>query len=208
MSEPEPVRAGKPGRPAPGEKARWEILFGYLDTIEQGDVALYTRMGELLGLDYNQRPDRLAIAMAARKAIAQQLEQRRRVFNIVRGEGYMCAPPEQVLVAARRHQERAVVHIDSARTKVDAIDTTQLDSTMRRIVEATAMGFARQALIMHQLDVRQGNLETAVREISATQKTTVETVDDHAAQLAELQRQQAELAYKIKELGEQNPPAS
>jgi hypothetical protein len=64
----------------------------------------------------------------------------------------------------------------------------RLDSTTARLVQATAAGFARQAVMMQQLDVRQDGLETAIAMMSNTAQAAVNRVDGAQAEIYELKQ--------------------
>ncbi|WP_432829342.1 hypothetical protein [Dactylosporangium sp. CA-092794] len=189
----------RPGQPI-GALPRWQQLYQAMAGLAPGALLRYEDMGEVLGLDFQNLRGKQAILAAARKAADQLREHDRKVFIIVRGHGYQLAQPGQVLAAAHRHQARAVGEVQAGHAKVDTIDLGQLDVTTRRLVEATAMGFARQEAIMRQFDVRQQRLETAMAALTATTHTVAEQaaqtsnrVDANEAEIAQLRQRLAEL---------------
>jgi hypothetical protein len=193
------VAAGKPGRPA-GELPRWRLLYDAMATLKPGDLLRYEEMGELLGLDFLEPKGKQAILGGARKAAEQLRQQEKMVFRIVRGHGYEVAQPAQVIELARRHQARAVAEVEAGHAKIEAIDLAQVDVTTARLIEATAMGFARQAVMMRQLDVRQDRLETAMAAVSVTAQAAFTRVEEtstrveaNQAEIQQLQRRLAEL---------------
>jgi hypothetical protein len=192
-----PVR--KPGQPA-GEQARWKILYDAMAELKPGDLLRYEEMGELLGLDFLEAKGKQAILVGARKAADELRRHERKVFRIVRGHGYQLAQPGQVIELAHRHQARAVAEVAAGHAKIEAIDLASVDVTTARLVEATAMGFARQAMMMRQLDVRQDRLETAMAAVNLTAQTAITRaqeattrVDANQVEIEQLQQRLAEL---------------
>src|SRR5205814_10234506 len=149
----------KPGQPI-GEKARWRILFEAMKDMKPGHIILYEVMGEVLGLDHVDPSQKSAIGVAARKAVEELRRTERRVFKIVRGHGYQCAQPSEVLSLVQQHQERAITEARAGAEKTAAVDVSRLDPTTRRLFEATAISLSRQQDLMGQLDVRQQKLQS------------------------------------------------
>ncbi|MFY1633658.1 hypothetical protein ACN27F_10295 [Solwaraspora sp. WMMB335] len=163
--------ARRPGQPV-GTVPRWQILVAAMSRLQPGDILSYDEMGQLLGLDpADHTGGRQAIHAAARKAAEVLLTQDRKVFAVARGRGYQHARPNQVLDLAHRHQARAVAEVTDAHTKVDTIDLTSVDATTARLVQATATGFAHQAAMMRQFDVRQDRLDTAMAALQQIPRT-------------------------------------
>jgi uncharacterized HAD superfamily protein len=192
------ARAVEPRRP--GEVARWRILYDAMFKLKPGDLITYADMGDMLGLDIDVTAHKAMLHGALRKAVDELLARHRMVFHLVRGRGYQVARPGQVIEVARQHQARAFVEIESGHTKIEAIDTTQVDNTTARLIEATAIGFARQAVIMRQLDVRQNRLETAMAALAVTANTAVSRADETATRVDATEAELTELRKRIAEL--------
>ncbi|MGI5213840.1 hypothetical protein [Plantactinospora sp. CA-290183] len=181
-------------------RARWRVLYEAMARLNAGDLISYEEMGNLLGLNFLDHDHKQAISVSARKAADELQRQEKKVLRIVRGHGYQVAQPGQVIELAHRHQARAVAEVDAGHAAIDTIDLSGLDATTARLVEATAMGFARQAVIMRQFDVRQQRLETAMAALTETTQTAVTRVDEaskrvdaNEAEIQQLQRRLAEL---------------
>jgi hypothetical protein len=160
-----------------------------------GELIRHEELGQLLGLDFLDPKDKQAILQAARTAVERLRADKKMVFALVRGHGYQVAEPTLVIELARRHQAKAVAEIDAGQAKVDAIDLTGLDTTTARLVKATAAAFARQAVMMQQLDVRQNRLETTMAIVGSTAQAAFtraahasSRVDDAQAEIDELKR--------------------
>jgi hypothetical protein len=192
-----PVR--KPGQPV-GELPRWKLLYEAMAKLKPGDLLSYEEMGELLGLDFLEPRGKQAILGGARKAAEELRQHERKVFRIVRGLGYQVAQPGQVIELARRHQARAVAEVEAGHAKIEAIDLAQVDVTTARLIEATAMGFARQALIMRQLDVRQDRLETAMAAVTVTAQAAITRVEETSTRVDTNQAEIQQLQQRIAEL--------
>lgn len=175
-----------------GELPRWQILYQALQQLGAGETLTYTRMGELLDLDPSNRRHMQLIAQAAKKAANELRDRDRRIATLARGQGYQLADTEQVLVLAQRHQTRAVAEVEAGATAVDTIDLSTLDPSTARLVQATAMGFARQAAFMRTMDVRQRRLETTM---AALETTTTHTANQAAETSIRVDQTQAELAH-------------
>lgn len=175
-----------------GDRPRWRIVYDALAGVAPGAVLSYEEMGQLLNLDFLDAKDRQIIGMSARRAAAE-LEPERKVFRVVRGLGYQLAQPNQVLELARRHQARAVVEVEAGRAKIEAVDLDQVDVTTARLIQATAIGFARQAMMMRELDVRQERLESTMAAVSATATAAMTRVDATQDTVEQLRQRVAEL---------------
>lgn len=196
------VIARRPGQPI-GQLARWRILYNEMATLRPGEILSYEEMGKLLDLDVLNIKDKQVIATSARKAADELREHERKICQIVRGHGYQLAEAAQVLVLARRHQARAVVEVEAGRAKIEAVDLTGVDVTTARLIEATGMGFARQAMMMRELDVRQDRLESAMAAVYATATTAITRVDETQTTIEQLNARVAEL-----EAGQQHATSS
>ena len=192
------VRAVEPRRV--GELARWRILYDAMIKLKPGDLITYPEMVALLDLDIEVAGHKAMLHGAIRKAVQELLARHRMVFHLVRGRGYQVARPGQVIEVARQHQARAVTEIESGHTKIEAIDLTQVDNATARLIEATAIGFARQAVMMRQLDVRQQRVETAMAALAVTAHTAVNRADEAAARVDATDAELAELRNRIAEL--------
>lgn len=195
----------KPGEPI-GSQPRWKILYDGLNNLRDTQLLSYTDMGDLLGLDPEKANDRSAIYQALRKAIEELRRQTRKVVRIERGHGCRLATAEQVLVVARRHQGRAAREVAVAHDKVSAIDTSGLDSTTARLVEATRIGFARQSEMIRQLDVRQDRLDAALEALGVHQQKIDERVDGTQAELRQLKEQIARIEAATQDQQQGFPP--
>jgi hypothetical protein len=165
-----------------------------------GDLITYVEMADLLGLDIEVAGHKAMLHGAIRKAVDELLARHRMVFHMVRGRGYQVARPVQVIEVARQHQARAVAEIESGHTKIEAVDRSEVDTTTARLIEATAMGFARQALMMRQLDVRQKRIETAMAALAETANSAVDRADETATRVDANEAELAELRKRIAEL--------
>lgn len=175
----------RPGRRA-GARPRWEILYEAMNRLDVGELIDYAEMAALLNLNADDPQDRKTISVSARRACQVLAERAKKVARLIRGEGYEIADPDTVMVLARRHQKRAVAEVAAGRAKVETIDLTTLDPTTARLVQATVMGFNRQAEIMRQLDVRQDRLEATMNALAVTVHTTAGRVDDTRTEIAQL----------------------
>jgi hypothetical protein len=189
--------ARQPGQPI-ADRSRWRILYDEMRTLREDEVLTYEEMGKLLGLNFRAPKDRQIINVSARKAADELQRLDRRIVQIVRGIGYQPAQPQQVLVLARRHQARAVVEVEAGRAKIESVDLSTVDATTARLIEATAMGFTRQAMMMRQLDVRQERLESTMAAVSATAHTAITRVDATESTVEDLQRRVHELEANLR----------
>ena len=189
----------RPGQPV-GQKARWRILADAMEQMHPGHILMYETMGELLGLDHQDPAHKQAISLAARKASSELERSARMVFKVVRGHGYQCAQPSEVMGMVRRHQEKAMTEVGAAVQKVDAVDLSTLDSTTRKLFEVAGIALTQQQHMMGQLDVRQGKLERAMSALGVRQvetETRVEQLGD------ETQRKIAKLQAELNDLKNQ-----
>lgn len=191
----------------PGAPARWTILYDAMIKLAPGDLLCYEDMGELLGLDFQIIKQRNVINAAARRAADEATRRKSMVFRIMRGHGYQVAEPTQVLELARNHQSRAMREVGAGATKVATIDTSQVDVTMAKIVEATQMSLTRQQAYMASLDVRQKRLAIAVAALGVQQAVTQSTVDKTLERVDATQEQIARLERELEAL-KQQPPAA
>jgi hypothetical protein len=183
-----------------GEVPRWRVLYDAMNMLADEATLSYPRMGELLGLDPANRKDMGLIAQAARKAATVLRDRDRRIAKLVRGQGYQLAGTEQVLVLAQRHQSRAVAEVEAGACVVDTIDLSTLDATTARLVQATAIGFARQAAVMRAMDVRQQRLETAMAALETTTTHTATRVEETSTRVEQTQAELRQLRDRIAEL--------
>lgn len=198
-TENDTVTHRRPG-PKPGSRPRGEILFEAMAVLKVGDTLSWEQMGELLGLDPADPKQRPAISVAAKRACALLTERERKIARLVWGQGYQIADSEAVMVLAHRHQSRALAEVAAGRAKVNTINLSELDATTAKIVEATAMGFARQAEFMGRLDVRQQRLERVIGALadrvddtaSRVQETSTKT-DDNAEEIARIRERLTQL---------------
>jgi hypothetical protein len=188
------------GRPPAGEKARWRILYDAMAGLTPGDTFTYEQMAGLLDVDFRHATARGVMYAAARKAVEQLRQGEKKVFHIVRGQGYQFAPPEKVLEVARRHQARAVTEVEAGQQKIETIDLSRLDVTTARLFEATATAFARQASMMRRFDVRQTRLETAMAAVTATVETTIGHVAETTTRVAATEAEISQLRKRLAEL--------
>jgi hypothetical protein len=163
------------------------VLFDQLDTLQPGQLLRYEDMGNLLGLNFQDRHDYIAIMAAARKAVDQLRHQRNKVFKIDRGHGLERAAVGQVIALAQRQQARATAAVETGHQMVSTINLKELDPTMANVVRATVMAFERQAAFMRQLDVRQDRLQAAIDIVSATANSAASQAHE-AARTAERQQ--------------------
>lgn len=188
------------GRPPAGERARWEIVYDAMTKLELGASIGYDELGTLLSLDPQDARDKQKIAAASRKAVDQLRQRAHKVAVMVRGQGFMIAEPEQVLMIANRHQKRAVTEIENGHHKVETIDLDSLDVTTRRLVEATVMGFARQEHMMRQFDVRQQRLEETMAEVAGTAQNAALSAAATSTRVAATETEIARLQNEIDHL--------
>jgi hypothetical protein len=173
------------------------VLFDQLDTLQPGELLRYEDMGNLLGLDFQERQDYLAIMAAARKAVDELRSQGNKVFKVVRGHGLERAAVGQVIALAQRQQARAAAAVETGHQMVSTINLNELDPTMANVVRATVMAFERQAAFMRQLDVRQDRLQAAIDIVSATANSAASQATE-AARTTE--RQQATIDQLLQRL--------
>jgi hypothetical protein len=201
MSEPEndTVTPRRPG-PKPGNQPRGEILFEAMAVLKVGETISWEQMGDLLGLDPANPKQRPAISVAAKRACALLTERERKIARLVWGQGYQIADSDTVMVLAHRHQSRALAEVEAGRAKVNTIDLGKLDATTAKIVEATAMGFERQAEYMGRIDIRQQRIERVMGALaervddtaSRVEKTSTKT-DDNAEEITRIRERLAQL---------------
>ncbi|MDG4834844.1 hypothetical protein O7627_36870 [Solwaraspora sp. WMMD1047] len=194
----EAVAVRHPGQDTPA-RPRWRVFHDQMADLKPGDLIRYEELGELVGLDFLDPRHKQAILAAARRAAAELLGQRK-VFSIVRGHGYQLAEPDQVIELARQHQSRAVAEVEAGRGKVETIDLRQLDVTTARLVEATAMAFNRQALLMRHLDVRQDRLEKTMAAIGVTVQAVIGQVEQTSGRVDTTEAEIAQLRRRLTEL--------
>ncbi|MEU6022632.1 hypothetical protein [Micromonospora sp. NPDC047134] len=187
--------AGRPGR-----RPRWRILYERMATLRDGELLPYEEMANLLDLDLTNTSHYQVTLASARKAADQLRLDGKKVCRLVRGHGYQVADPGQAIELARRHQTRAVAEIHAGHTTIDTIDRGKLDVTTARLVEAMAIGFARQHHMMRQLDVRQSRLETAMDALTATTHGTATRVEQTAARVGAAETGLTELTQRVNEL--------
>lgn len=183
-----------------GEVARWRILYDAMVKLQPGDLITYADMASMLALDLDAVGHKAMLHGAVRKAAEELLARHRMVFHLVRGRGYQVAKPGQVIEVARVHQTRAFAEIESGHAKIEAIDLSQVDSTTARLIEATGIAFARQAVMMRQLDVRQKRVETAVAALAITANTAADRADEATARVDATETELADLRSRIAEL--------
>jgi hypothetical protein len=160
-----------------------------------------------LGLDFLDLKGKQAILAAARKAADELRTRDRKVFKIVRGHGYQLAQADQVIAMVRGHQARAVAEVEAGQSKIETIDLSRVDVTTARLVQATAMGFARQAVMMRQLDVRQNRLETAMAALHGTAQAAFTQAQETSTRVEATQANIEQIQQRLAELETQRGQA-
>ncbi|MEU7618784.1 hypothetical protein AB0B27_22185 [Micromonospora rifamycinica] len=166
-----------------GGPPRWQILYERMAALQDGELLPYKEMATLLGLDLTNTSHYQVTLASARKAAEKLRADGKKVCRLVRRQGYEVASPGQAIELARRHQSRAVAEVHAGHTTIETIDRSKLDVTTARLVEAMAIGFTRQHLMMRQLDVRQTRLETAMAALTASTQGTATRVEETAARV-------------------------
>ncbi|MGC5032813.1 hypothetical protein [Micromonospora sp. DT229] len=197
MTHPAATSGHTSGAERPGRPPRWRILYERMATLRDSELLPYEEMANLLDLDLANTSHYQVTLASARKAADQLRVDGKKVCRLVRGHGYQVADPGQAIELARRHQTRAVAEIHAGHTTIETIDRGKLDVTTARLVEAMAIGFARQHHMMRQLDVRQSRLETAMDALTATTHGTATRVEAAENGLTELTHRVNELAKTI-----------
>ena len=183
-----------------GEQPRWRVLYDAMSQLVGGQTLTYPRMGQLLDLDPTNRREKALIAQAARKAADELRSRDRRIAKVVHGQGYQLAGTEQVLALAQRHQTRAVAEVEAGACAVDTIDLSTLDPITARLVQATAIGFARQAAVMRTMDVRQRRLETTMAALENTTTHTANRVEETSTRIDQNEMELRQLRERLAEL--------
>jgi DNA repair exonuclease SbcCD ATPase subunit len=190
------------------ELPRWRVLHQAMSELGNNELLSYERMGELLSLDPADRRKMFLIGKAAKRAANELRDHDRRIATLVRGQGYQIADTEQVLALAQRHQSRAISEVEAGAAAVDTIDQSTLDPVMARLVQATAMGFARQQAIMNNMDVRQRRLETTMEALASTTESTAHRVKETSTRMERAEAELAQLRQTVEELqSSTTPPA-
>lgn len=169
-----------------GDRARWRVIYDMLRELDVGDVLTYEAAGEALDLEPTK--DRHAIQMAVRRAAKEHEREDRRALDAVPNFGYRIVETEQHLALARRHQRKSDRSLDRAKSKVVNVDLTGVDTEVRRAFEVTATALSMLADYSRRLDVRQRNLEEAVRATQERQDRSGEQIAELHARLDRLER--------------------
>jgi hypothetical protein len=164
-----------------GDSARWRIIYNLLKPLDIGDVLTYEEMGKALDLD--PRRERVTIQLAMRRA-AQELEEvEKRAVDVVTNEGYRVVEPKEHLMLARRHQKRANRQLSRGQSKVINVDFNLIDPETRKAFEVIAGAFAAQIDFNQRMDIRQANLEAAVRAVTQQTEQHLERTADEIEEL-------------------------
>lgn len=170
----------KPFQPV-GQRARWRVLYDLLRIRKVGDVLTYEDMATALDLD--STADRTKLQLAMRRAARELEVENKHAVDVVTNRGYRIIEPEQHLGLARRHQKKANRSLARGQSKVIHVDFNLMDDETRRAFEVVAGAFAAQIDFNRRMDVRQANLERAVKAVTRQTAEHAERTEEEIAQL-------------------------
>lgn len=172
-----------------GDLARWRVLVEMFCAVERGTLLSYGLLGDALGLDPARAVDRRAIQAAVREASATLSREHERSLVAVRGRGYRVALPDEQLDVAGRQQRKSRNALVRARTHVDHVDLSGMTPETRSMFAAAAQVLAYQEGQIRRLDLRQHDLEAALKSVTTKVERTQEENDRRMAELeARLER--------------------
>lgn len=164
-----------------GATARWRIIYDLLQPLQVGDVLTYEEMGK--ALDLHPRTERVTIQLAMRRAARELEEVDKRAVDVVTNKGYRVVEPKEHLVLARRHQQKASRSLNRGQSKVVNVDFNLIDPETRKAFEIIASAFAMQIDFNQRMDIRQKNLEEAVRAVTQQTEQHAERTDTEIEEL-------------------------
>lgn len=174
-----------------GKVSRWRVLYELLRPLKPNDEITYEAMGSALGLHPDQ--ERTTIQLAMRRAAKELEEVDNRAVDSVRGVGYRVVHAPEHLTLAERHQRKARHSLVRSNSKVQHVNLAELDQESRKAFEVVGRALTWQLQQMRHLDLRQQNLEEAVKSVYGHVQRTEADVSQHDSRLRELERRIAEL---------------
>lgn len=164
-----------------GGRARWRVIYDLLKVRKVGDVIDYGEMGGALDLDPVK--DRTTIQLAMRRAARELETVNKHAVDAVPTKGYRIVEPEEHVDLARRHQKKARKSLVRGHSKVVNVDFNAIDPEARKAFEIIAGAFAAQLDFNRRMDIRQANLERAVKAVTAQTEHQAQRTDDEIEQL-------------------------
>lgn len=176
-----------------GDTARWRVLYHeLLKSTSHGDLITYDAMGNMLDLD--PEADRHAIQMAVRRAARELLEADKLALDAVPNQGYRVVQASEHMELARRQQRRSHRALSRGHKTVVNVDFSGMEPEVRKAFDVMASAFAMQMDFNRRIDVRQRNLESATKAVTARQDRTEE-------ELAELRERLDRIVHVRREAG-------
>jgi len=171
-----------------GRAARWRILYEeLLVKAEIGDLITYEQMAEVLDLDSVR--DRGKILSGLGRAEREFLEEHGHALKSVRDVGYEVADAADHILLAHRQQRRAGVALERGHSLATQIDLTDADPSVRNALHMIGNAFAFQMQVNKKLDVRQRQLEDALKSTQSKQDRTMDEVEALKDRLRRLEDQ-------------------
>lgn len=168
-----------------GDIPRWRVIYGLLKPLKPGDVLTYREMGAALEVSESARHVmQSAIRRAAREFEIKDLHALESVSNV----GYRVIRAEEHMTLARAHQKKAGNSLTRGHSKVVNVDFSGMDPEIRSAFGIVAQAFAAQVDFTRRLDVRQKNLESALKSIEVKTDRTEDEVAELRRRLERLEK--------------------
>lgn len=170
-----------------GERARWRVLVDLFCAVPRGELVEFPRIADAIGLDPDR--DRKALRAAVRQAGPVLSAEHDRSVIAVRGRGYRVALPDEHVDLAAGQQRRSSRALVRAKRHVDHVDLSGMSEDGRRLVVAAATVLGYQQQQIKRLDLRQSDLESAMRTVMQRTDRTNEEIERIQGQVERMQRQ-------------------
>ena len=178
-----------------GERARWQVLYEELASLNFGDLLTYERMADLLDLPLDQRH---SMQLAMRRAAKELAVENARHIQAVRGVGYEIvdlAGQVKMTKRGKRKADRAMVVAQRPIVYVDQAALAEAPATIReafikvgQVMDALAYAHRRAEL---RTDRIERTLDLVREEQEGDRVRTQEEIDLMKTRLARLEAQSA-----------------
>lgn len=168
-----------------GDIPRWRVLYAMLQPLEPGNVITYTDMCAALELPETLRS---VVQNAIRRAAREFEVRERHALEPVPNVGYRVVKAEEHMVLARQHQSKSSRALARGHSKVVNVDLSGLDPEARKAFGVVAQAFAAQMDHNRRMDIRQKNLEQALKSMEIKTDRTEDEVAELRARLEKLEQ--------------------
>ena len=165
-----------------GEKSRREIVLDVLRSTNEGNIATYESLGDIL-----ESHDRRIIQSAVNSAKPALEKLHHKAVTAIPDVGYRVVCANEHLELARVHQKKSYRQLTKSKSKVVHVDLSGLTDGERTAITLAATSISLQLDYMRRNDIRASRIEAVVDTVMSTQARSQEEIAKLRARLEKLE---------------------